>query len=409
MDTRRPVRPSSRRKSRGGYPLRPCDRRLVDAAVGMGDWLLGQPEITDSGRAAVEHLQAALRRLPDDTPSLCANYDFMACPTVRAEWRTMGDYPWTGIGRTWGVSMCRGRLEISSTFNTHSSAAPWDEDEHELWFGVHVGGHPHQGTWNFDRWIREVAGLDRWRGATGVTIEFEASCSWWDFSGENDSSKLDWQVEVPTPDIAAWATRPWGPDLEQAAHDRRHFSGDAGEYDSVSKVLDADGLPLPTVLVAESTRVAAPLTFIERSDPESAAVSAPSFLDIRRPLDLDFQPEEAEELGLGEPGAPLHSALAELRRRRYDGLTYLAARAAPETPRRLWIPFDTEQVVEGDVEQAARRLNQNVAPENWARLIRLCESKVWTRRTKAKRGQRPPRRQSLTRSARVSRLPGRTT
>lgn len=87
-------------------------------------------------------------------------------------------------------------------------------------------------------------------------------------------------------------------------------------------------------------------------------MTAPRFLDIRRPLDLDFHPEVAEELGLGMRGARLADAVTALRERRYDGTTFLDRDVATGSLRRLWVALDDEQVLSGDIDAAARRLNQ---------------------------------------------------
>ena len=339
------------------YPIRAKDEPLIHAAIGFGDWLLRQPEITGAGRAAVARLQEALRRLPQHSPGFCASYGFTVWPTMRKEFRTPSDYVWDGIVRTWDVSMIwRGELEVLSLFTGHASAAPQDEDEWQLSFRVNAGGDPCPGTWYYDRWIAEVARLDRWRGTPGATLVFEAEYGEWGPSGREDpSTKLHWEAETPEPSYADWAMRPWDPsDEEQASHNTgSHFLSFPGEYDAISKVLNARGLPLATAPVVTPTRHVAPLTFVE-----SPGVAAPRFLDIRRPLDLDFHPEVAEELGLDMRGTRLADAVNALRERRYDGITFLDRDDATGSVRRLWGALDDEQVLSGDVDAAARRLNQ---------------------------------------------------
>jgi hypothetical protein len=221
-------------------------------------------------------------------------------------------------------------------------------------FLVNAGGDPYPRT--YDRWITEVARLDRWRETPGATLVFEAAYGGCDPSGREDpSTRLHWERQHPSPAIP---TGRCGPGTRRTRNKYRTtraatFLGFPGEYDAISKVLDARGLPLATAPVVTPTRLVAPLTFVE-----SPGVTAPRFLDIRRPLDLDFHPEVAEELGLAIRGARLADAVTALRERRYDGVTFLDRDVATGSLRRLWGAVDDAHVLSGDVDVAARRLNQ---------------------------------------------------
>jgi len=72
------------------------DKPLIQAAIGMGDWLLAHPDTTEEQKQAIVLLQEGLRRLPAVTPGLDADYGFSI---VAAEDAVVG------IDRSWSVSL----------------------------------------------------------------------------------------------------------------------------------------------------------------------------------------------------------------------------------------------------------------------------------------------------------------
>lgn len=157
------------------FQLKEEDLSLIEAAVELGDWLI-RHGATDMQREVIRLLQDALRRLPEPTRSLNADYGF------RVEDRRVREadrhrhisepekipvpYPDQAIQRSWSVAMYPVKrdhretgqtcLEISSTFSDLPRRNVIDEMPHELDFFIHSGASAWPSTYNHDRWIREV-------------------------------------------------------------------------------------------------------------------------------------------------------------------------------------------------------------------------------------------------------------
>lgn len=90
------------------YVLRECDLKLIKAAIELGDTLLRLPEITEKSREDIARFQEVLRRLPEATLGVSAEYGF-AIVNYEPDFR--------GVNRDWFVSIMRdGLIEISSIY-----------------------------------------------------------------------------------------------------------------------------------------------------------------------------------------------------------------------------------------------------------------------------------------------------
>lgn len=58
------------------FQIKPEDEPLIQAAIGMGDWLLAHPDTTEEQKQAIVLLQDGLRHLPAIMPGLDAAYGF---------------------------------------------------------------------------------------------------------------------------------------------------------------------------------------------------------------------------------------------------------------------------------------------------------------------------------------------
>lgn len=92
----------SRQDETSSYDIRAEESPLIEAALGLGDWLADQAETTDEQRAAIEEMQLFLRNLPAPPPD-----------GFRGEFGFRFDsIPDVGHAGCWMVSVCRGMLEI---------------------------------------------------------------------------------------------------------------------------------------------------------------------------------------------------------------------------------------------------------------------------------------------------------
>ncbi len=138
------------------FQIKPEDEPLIQAAIGMGDWLLAHPDTTKEQKQAIVLLQDGLRRLPAVTPGLNADYGFSIAATEDAV---------TGIDRGWSVSLyppCN--LDIGNYYTPF----PYPEGEkewmelvhemmaHELFYEIQAGKSCHDGTYYYDEWITEA-------------------------------------------------------------------------------------------------------------------------------------------------------------------------------------------------------------------------------------------------------------
>ena len=64
----------------------PEDEKVIEAAIKLGDWIVCQPETTGEEKATVREVQAALRKLPEVTFGLSADYEFSATSIELEDW-----------------------------------------------------------------------------------------------------------------------------------------------------------------------------------------------------------------------------------------------------------------------------------------------------------------------------------
>lgn len=151
------------------YTLRPEDEPLLSAALGLGDWILAQNDVSRKQKKAVGALQDALRSVPGTPPPLIAEYGF------HARWAQPDG---TGLYRAWRVALSPSGIEIYSVYSPDEKIEFEDKVAHELNFWQRPS-HPasHDGFY-YEEWIGEVADPDRFReNATlfGFMAEFEMS------------------------------------------------------------------------------------------------------------------------------------------------------------------------------------------------------------------------------------------
>jgi hypothetical protein len=88
------------------YDLRPEEARLFEAAIGLAD-LLAALDLTDSQHHAIAEMRAFLTHLPAPPPDgFNGEFGF--------EFQSENDELEGGYSGAWGVSVCRGLLEIFS-------------------------------------------------------------------------------------------------------------------------------------------------------------------------------------------------------------------------------------------------------------------------------------------------------
>lgn len=85
------------------YDIRPEEEKLIQAAIGLGEWLAAQPESTAPQRAAIVQMLAFLRNLPAPPPAgLHGEFGF----------EFVHNNLDIGHGGAWSVSVCRAMFEI---------------------------------------------------------------------------------------------------------------------------------------------------------------------------------------------------------------------------------------------------------------------------------------------------------
>jgi hypothetical protein len=140
------------------YDLRPEDYLLVEAAIKLGDWLASYEETTPEQIDAIRYLQNALRRLPESSPDVNAQYGFRAIKG-RGFFVEMPDDAWQGVSRAWAVTMYPpGVIEIFSNYSPYPEVHIFKKLAHELGFELRAGEpNPHIGAFYFNEWIDEVS------------------------------------------------------------------------------------------------------------------------------------------------------------------------------------------------------------------------------------------------------------
>jgi len=130
------------------FDIRPQDWPLITAAVGLGDWLANFKDATKEQVEAIRSLQAALRRLPEVSPGLNAEYGFRV-------WTGENELQW--LAREWCVSMSRKKIEIFSNYVPYPEVDIWEMMDRELEFYLGAGDQNKNSTFYYDEWIKEVS------------------------------------------------------------------------------------------------------------------------------------------------------------------------------------------------------------------------------------------------------------
>jgi hypothetical protein len=149
------------------YTLRTNEEPLLNAALGLGDWLLAQNSISRQQTKAIVSLQDALRSLPRTPPPMIAEYGF------HARWESADG---NGLYRAWRVAFSPSGLEIYSVYSPDARIDFDDKVAHELNFWQRPS-HPatHDGFY-YEQWIEEVGDPDRFRkdaAVFGIIAEIE--------------------------------------------------------------------------------------------------------------------------------------------------------------------------------------------------------------------------------------------
>ncbi len=142
------------------FDTRPQEEELIVAALDLGDWLLLQPELARKDRDIIERAETALRRLPDVTPDLDAEYGF----AVRSPFRDGELY------RSWAVGICPSSLEIFSIYSPDPRVDIWEEINSELHFYLEPGCPNQHTPSRYKQWMAEVRAAERFRA---LAAEFE--------------------------------------------------------------------------------------------------------------------------------------------------------------------------------------------------------------------------------------------
>lgn len=122
------------------YDIRPEDGPLINAAIGLGEWLAKQPEAAESQRFAIFKVLAFLRNLPNPPPpGLHGEFGFEFYFDDESE--DGNDFA------SWSVGVCRGMFEIFSCGLNNLPEFSWvlcpgDENSNDLKRSVY--------------WIRQV-------------------------------------------------------------------------------------------------------------------------------------------------------------------------------------------------------------------------------------------------------------
>jgi hypothetical protein len=140
---------------RNDYILHDWDLKLIGAAIGLGDSLLGMPELSEKNRKDITCFQEILRLLPKATLHVIATYSFAVSKV---------ELGFQGVNREWYVSLEEnGLIEIGSIYVVVPYADERTERFMEDLFMFEPGwsrdNHPE--AWL--KWAREVSEPNRWR------------------------------------------------------------------------------------------------------------------------------------------------------------------------------------------------------------------------------------------------------
>jgi hypothetical protein len=148
---KRPARSATGNATALQFQISETERPLITAAVQLGEWLLAQREINRKQKKIVTQMLDALRRMPEVTDSVAAEFGFQL--------RTMNEG--TLLYRAWRVSLSQAGLEIYSVYSPDKKIELADKMMHELNYWVKPGeGSGHDGRY-IEEWIAEVREPER--------------------------------------------------------------------------------------------------------------------------------------------------------------------------------------------------------------------------------------------------------
>jgi hypothetical protein len=140
------------------YYLQETDFILINGAIALGDTLKTMPEASAKDVLNIEKLQEVLRRLPEYTPNLSADYRFSVI--------NITDINFRGINRGWGVYInpnANGLIEIASHYTILPDRDEDLEHDKEFYFTFILDD-----GWDYDpkyflEWIEEVKDPNQYR------------------------------------------------------------------------------------------------------------------------------------------------------------------------------------------------------------------------------------------------------
>ena len=129
------------------YLLSQQERPLINAALALGDWLVGLRETSRGQRKIIQKMQEALRTLPEVPRGIAAEYGFH-CRVLNGNGL---------LYRAWKVSLSPAGLEIYSVYTPDQPIEIKDKMTHELNFWIKPGETSgHDGHYR-QQWIEEVS------------------------------------------------------------------------------------------------------------------------------------------------------------------------------------------------------------------------------------------------------------
>ncbi|MGH7466623.1 MAG: hypothetical protein ACRENP_01420 [Longimicrobiales bacterium] len=137
---------SSVEKSLLQFHLDATELPLIAAALGLGEWLLAQPETSRAQRKIIEQMQKALRALPTVPSGLEAEFGF--------HFRTMQEDAL--LYRAWRVALSSAGLEIYSVYTPDLPIELREKMSHELNFWIKPGETSGHDGHYLAQWIEEV-------------------------------------------------------------------------------------------------------------------------------------------------------------------------------------------------------------------------------------------------------------
>lgn len=177
------------------FAIFPEDEKVIEAAIKLGDWIVFQPETTNEEKAIVQEVQAALRKLPEVTLGLSADYEFSATSIEVENWDGKEPVP-KGEERLWSVSYSQGQdanrevcaiVEIFNIFHPYPRRyyEEFAGDEMEFYLYKRSTEKPMDSTkedhsiteWQqarIDDWIKDTQDPEKFK-RDGVNFEIEVN------------------------------------------------------------------------------------------------------------------------------------------------------------------------------------------------------------------------------------------